>query len=168
MGGTSALIYIVLHPAEITGVPALCPAADLPGYWRWAQEKMHQNPTLMDITHAIARAYGTTPDRSEDLFSHHSALAQRHRLTMQVALAHGTADAIIPIDPTHQLAQILQGQAPVRYIQLAGGNHDAHLPLIPEPAQLDDRVLQMTMTASPCRCHRKFKGTAFIIQCSSR
>jgi pimeloyl-ACP methyl ester carboxylesterase len=132
MGGTSVLIYAALHPEEVDGVVAICPAADLPEYWRWAVRNAAQRPILGQIARAIQEQYGSTPDQSPELFTRHSALAQEARLTMPVALAHGTADATIPFEPTRQLAACLEERGRVHYEEMPGGNHDAPLVNGPE------------------------------------
>jgi pimeloyl-ACP methyl ester carboxylesterase len=128
MGGTSALIYAVQHPEQWSGVMALCPAADLPSYWHWAREREAQIPVLGEIATAIEMSYGSTPERSPQLYARHSAWTQRHRLSMPLSLVHGTADLIIPYEPTRQLADALSGNADVHYEELPDGNHDSPIP----------------------------------------
>lgn len=132
MGGTSALIYASLRPAKIDGVMALCPAADLPGYWKWASERKDQSSTHNDISQAIEASYGATPLQSPALFQQHNATAQQNNLTMPIALSHGTADTVIPFEPTRALAQSLSGRTPVRYVELEGGDHEAPVSHFPE------------------------------------
>jgi len=132
MGGTSALIYAVLHPEHLAGVMALCPAVDLPSYWHWARNRQAQIPVLGEIASAIESNYGATPEQSPDLYANHSAWNRRQQLTMPLALAHGTADSIIPAEPTRQLAQAISGRADVHYDELPGGDHDSPLPVFPK------------------------------------
>lgn len=132
MGGTSALIYATLHPDEIDGVMALCPATDLPAYCHWARERGAQIPVLGEIASAIESNYGAAPDQSPELYARHSVWTHRERLTMPMALAHGTADIIIPSEPTRRLAQHLHKRPDVRYEELPGGNHDAPIPTFPK------------------------------------
>jgi pimeloyl-ACP methyl ester carboxylesterase len=132
MGGTSALIYAVLHPQDIHGVVSLCPAVDLPEYWRWAVRNASNRPVLAQIAEAIHKNYGATPDEAPDLFARHCVLSRYKHLTMPLALAHGTADEIIPIQPMRQLVSHLSGRDDVRYEELLGGDHDAPLAKFPE------------------------------------
>ncbi|MCC6423736.1 MAG: alpha/beta fold hydrolase [Phycisphaerales bacterium] len=132
MGGTSALIYATRHPEQLSGVMALCPAADLPSYWHWARERSAQIPVLGEIASAIESSYGTTPDELPELYALHSAWTQRHRLTIRLALAHGTGDVIIPAEPTRQLAQSMSGRPDVWYEELPGGDHDSPLRFFPK------------------------------------
>lgn len=131
MGGTSALIYAVLYPDQLDGVMALCPAAELPGYWRWAMERAGRIPVLGEIASAIESNYGATPDQSPELYASHSAWSQRQRLTMPLALAHGTGDVIIPFEPTRRLAEALNGRGNLRYDEIPGGDHDGPVRLFP-------------------------------------
>ena len=39
MGGTSNLIYSVLHPADVQAAGALCPAVDLASYYAWCRAR---------------------------------------------------------------------------------------------------------------------------------
>ncbi len=143
MGGTSTLIYAALHPQTIDGVVALCPATDLPGYWRWAATRASQHPILAQIAAAIEEHYGATPEHAPELFARHSALQQYNRLTMPIALAHGSADATIPVEGSRQLAARLGGRAEVRYQEVPDGDHDAPLVTFPDALRW---VLERGMT----------------------
>lgn len=126
MGGTGSLIYASQHPADIAGVVALCPATDLPGYHQWCGPQA--KPTHQQIRTAIADNYG----QDEKAMAKHSSLANAHRLTMPVYVAHGDNDLVIPVEHSRQLAEKLQKKADFRYVEQPGGHHDSPLSLMPE------------------------------------
>jgi pimeloyl-ACP methyl ester carboxylesterase len=126
MGGTSNLIYAALHPEDVAGVVALCPATDLPSYHAWAHERA-ANPILKEISETIATDYAGSPDQRADVYRAHSALTNRARLTMPVFVGHGSADSIIPVEQSRALAEAMTANPNFRYVELEGGEHDAPL-----------------------------------------
>ena len=125
MGGTANLIYAALHPEQVSAVAALCPATDLTTYWHWCRRQ----PTAIvaEIAAAIAQAYGGSPVDCPARYAAHSARAQAAALTMPVLVAHGTADALIPVSESRQLAACLAGSPGLVYRELEGGDHEAPL-----------------------------------------
>ena len=120
MGGTGALIYAILHHEDVAGVAALCPATGVATLHRHCAE----TAGLGDLAAAITVAYGGTPDDAAETYDRHSALRHRDRLTMPVYLAHGSADAIIPV--THSRAMADAGTpGPLKYREIPGGHHDS-------------------------------------------
>lgn len=130
MGGTSNLIYAVIHPGDADAVVALCPAADPAEYWRWCRGQTGP-PVLADIAAAIEQAYGGPPGASP-AYARHSVPARADRLTMPVYVAHGARDAIIPVSQSRQLAGVLAGRSSFHYKELPDGDHDAPLRLAEE------------------------------------
>lgn len=125
MGGTSNLIYAVLHPKDVQGVVARGAATDIARYCRWCREQ--QKPILHEIADAIVTAYGGPPDAVPQTYARHSSVQHAARLTMPVFLAHGQADAVIPLSQARALAELLAGSPRFRYVEIPGGNHDAPL-----------------------------------------
>jgi pimeloyl-ACP methyl ester carboxylesterase len=139
MGGTSSLIYAVLHPADVAGVIALCPATDLASYYEWCRGTApafpgaaRNEPIIRQIADAIQAAYGGAPAAQPERYQRHSALAQAARLTMPLYLVHGTADPLIPVSGARRLAGALADHPALVYRELADGGHDAPLPAMPE------------------------------------
>ncbi|MBA2481894.1 MAG: alpha/beta fold hydrolase, partial [Planctomycetes bacterium] len=131
MGGTSNLIYATLRPQDVDGVVALCPATDLANYHRWASDRATALAVLGDIAAAIASAYGETAESDPQVFARHSALMNSARLTMPLWIAHGDADAIIPVEQSRALMAQFAGRA-VSYREIAGGDHEAPIALMPD------------------------------------
>lgn len=126
MGGSSALVFAVRHPEVLSGVIALCPAADMEQYYHWCWERVAQSPTLANIANAIRLHYGAAAHDLGKELHQRSALQNPGRLTLPVYLRHGDADALIPVDWTRQLAAKLKAMGrPVQYDELPGGGHDA-------------------------------------------
>ncbi|MFA6107786.1 MAG: alpha/beta fold hydrolase [Candidatus Latescibacterota bacterium] len=125
MGGTANLIYAALHPGEVSAVAALCPATDVGAYWRWCQA--HAVGVVAEIAAAIGQAYGGSPDQVPESYAAHGVLARVEVLTMPLLLAHGTADALIPVAQSRALADRLHGRPGFVYRELEGGDHDAPL-----------------------------------------
>lgn len=133
MGGTSNLIYAVLHPEDVAGVVAACPATDLAGYYAWGRER--NQGVIREIADAIESAYGGPPATRVDIYWRHSAVRNCAHLTMPVRIMHGTADELIPVTQARALAKAMQGRANFYYQELAGGHHDS--PLAEMPAALE-------------------------------
>jgi len=125
MGGTSNLIYAVLHPEDVNAVVALGAATDLSSYYCWCLDQSLS--IARQIADAIREAYGGDPLSQKVLFQQHSVLQNTARLTMPVYLAHGGADILIPIEQSRNLAQAMQHQKYFCYHEIPGGNHDSPL-----------------------------------------
>jgi pimeloyl-ACP methyl ester carboxylesterase len=127
MGGTGALIYAVLHPEDLAGVAALCPATDVGAYQEWCSRQTCP-PVLSEIADAINAAYGGAPQERRQAFARHSCIRRAGRLSMPVFLAHGEADALIPVANSRALSAALRN-GNLRYVEMPGGDHDAPLAL---------------------------------------
>lgn len=125
MGGTSNLIYAVLHPRDVNAVAALGAATELASYYSWCFD----NPlgTAQDIAEAIVDAYGGKPSSQKILYRQHSVVEHVARLTMPVYLAHGERDILMPVEQSRNLAQAMQPHKYFCYHEIAGGNHDSPL-----------------------------------------
>ena len=125
MGGTSNLIYSVLHPEDVAAVAALCSATDIARYYRWC---LRQEPKIIaEIAEAIASAYGASLVDCPGMFERHIAVDHVERLTMPVFIAHGTADKIIPVEESRRLAERMTGLGNFVYEEMPDGDHDAPL-----------------------------------------
>ena len=125
MGATSNLIYGVLYPEDVNGIIALCPASDLASYDQWCRQQ--DKPILQEIAAAIEKSYGGTPEEVPEIYRKHSALLNADRLVMPVFIAHGNADAIIPVEHSRVLADKMKHNNNFSYREIPGGGHD--LPL---------------------------------------
>lgn len=139
MGGTANLIYAGLHPEEVSAVAALCPATDLAAYWRWCQT--HAAGVVAEIAAAIEQAYGGSPDQVPESYAAHSVLSRAEALTMPLLLAHGTADALIPVEQSRALAARLHDRPGFVYREIEGGDHDAPLHRAGLLAWLDEQLV---------------------------
>ncbi|HOL66191.1 MAG TPA: alpha/beta hydrolase [bacterium] len=128
MGGTGNLIYAVLHPEDVTSLVALCPATDITSYYRWCR-KQSAPAVLAEIATAIETSYGGSPEKQLQTYQKHSVIANASRLTMPVFLGHGECDAIIPVEQSRQLKQLLMGKDNFRFLEITGGDHDSPLAL---------------------------------------
>ncbi len=125
MGGTGNLAYAVLHPDDAQAVGALCPAVDVASYYAWCRER--NTGVIREIADAICESYGGDPVARPDVYAAHSALRRCDRLTMPVVVVHGSADAVIPVEPARELARRMSGRATFRYEEQPGGHHDSPL-----------------------------------------
>jgi pimeloyl-ACP methyl ester carboxylesterase len=130
MGGTSNLIYAVLHPKDVAAVVALCPATDLTSYYQWCRQRP-QAPVLQQIAGAIRSAYGGPPDERPELYRTHSALTQARRLTMPVYIAHGAQDTVIPVGQSRMLANTFNA-AMLHYREIPEGDHETPIQNMPD------------------------------------
>ncbi|MCE9590765.1 MAG: alpha/beta fold hydrolase [Planctomycetes bacterium] len=122
MGGTSNVIFSSLFPELIAGTIAMCPATDLVTYRRWC-EGFPAHGTIQDIRRAIETGYGN----EESKMAAHSAVRHAARLTMPVFIAHGNADAIIPVSESRTLAAAMPVGSNFYYMEMENGDHDAPL-----------------------------------------
>lgn len=125
MGGTSVLIYAILHPQDVAAAAACCPVTDLGEYFGWCRGQ--SAPVLGEIVAAIEHAYGGGPDVTPGVYQRHSVIAHSDRLAMPVFLVHGQADPIIPVDHSHRLTERMRGRTGFRYREMPDGDHDIPL-----------------------------------------
>lgn len=141
MGGTSNLIYGILHPEDVTLMAAQCPATDIASYTDWCYS--HPGGVIDEIYQAIVGAYGGTPSMEPEKYAHHSALAHAERLTMPLLVGHGDADALIPVEQARRLADAMQQHPRFTYVEIAGGDHDAPLFGCDMIGWLEDRLREL-------------------------
>lgn len=125
MGGSSNLIYAVVHPEDVAGVVALCPATDLQSYYTWCRKSAL--PIVQEIADAIERSYGGKPKDQPRIYSKHSIIENATNLKMPVFVCHGTADAFIPISQPRSLVGRMGNSTSFTYVEIPDGNHDAPL-----------------------------------------
>ncbi len=117
MGGTSALIYAMRHSNELDGVLAFCPASDPVEIF-----EQHEQFRAGFIT-----SYGGSP--SENLAEYRLRTSRNFAAALAalpIVIVHGTADAVIPVHHSIQLAKALeQNGARLLYVELPGGHHDS-------------------------------------------
>jgi dipeptidyl aminopeptidase/acylaminoacyl peptidase len=122
MGGTSALIFGVLHPGAIDGVLALCPATAVAEMFPRFPEQ-------------FLASYGGSPQEAPVEYHKRSALYHAPQLArLPVAIIHGTDDQTIPIHHARLLTEELRRQdSPLLYSEIEGGDHNApiNVPLGP-------------------------------------
>ena len=116
MGGTSALIFAARNPDSVDGVLAFCPATDMAAMSSRFPEH-------------FSESYGGTPDQIPEVYRERSVRYHIASLTpYRLAIIHGAADEIMPVENIHQLvAGLRAANSPVRYQEIEGGNHDAPL-----------------------------------------
>ena len=124
MGGSSAMVFASRRAALLDGVAARCPACDIEAYYAFARAS--DNGTLQNIADAIRIHYTAGERNLAEELAGRSALANAGGLTIPVHLVHGSADTVIPVDATRELAKRLKGLGrKVRYHEIAGGHHDS-------------------------------------------
>jgi dipeptidyl aminopeptidase/acylaminoacyl peptidase len=113
MGGTSALIFASRHPDLLDGVLALCPATDPAAmYPRFAEQ--------------FRIGYGGSPTEKAGVYRDRTSRDHADALTkLPVAIVHGSADTVIPVEHSRVLVERLKARgAPIRYVELQGADHD--------------------------------------------
>lgn len=130
MGGSAALAYAALRPQDADAVIALCPASDIGAYARWCARA--ETPIAREIGLAIQAAYAGEPDEIAGVYAARSAVRRASRLTMPVIVCHGDRDAVIPVDGSRDLSRAMKGRPDFRYVELAGGDHEAPLAEAPD------------------------------------
>lgn len=128
MGGTSALIFASLHPDLLNGVLAWCPATD---------------PVTMypKFPEQFRAGYGGSPVEVPKVYQdrtsrdHADALAK-----LPIAIVHGSADQVIPVEHSRVLVQRLKARgAMVQYIEVKDVGHDG--PFVADVGSLLDWLL---------------------------
>ena len=113
MGGTSALIFAVLHPDQVDGVVSLNGTANITEY--------------RGFPDAIAESYGGTREAVPEIYRQRTAELFPERLTMPVAMTTGGRDTIVPPESCQRLAKVLEQQGrPVWLIHQPEGGHDTN------------------------------------------
>lgn len=125
MGGTGNLIYAVQHPQDVAGIVSLGAAVDLTEYHAWCRRS--NDGIRKEIADAIESSFGGKPEELPEVFDRSSALLNRDRLTMPVFLAHGQADATMPVEPPRMLAEKMGERDTFRFREIPEGNHDSPL-----------------------------------------
>ena len=127
MGGTSNLIYAILHPEDVAGVVALGAVCDLADYHRWCCSVGAGLPVLQEIAEAIETNYGGAPTMVPEAYTKHCVLDHTGQLTMPVRLVHGECDEIMPVVQSRALAERMADHEEFSYCEISGGDHDAPL-----------------------------------------
>jgi len=128
MGGTSVLIYAALNPAGLDGVLSLCPATDM-------EEFYHESLAgpLPALAEAFQSSYGGSPQEVPQAYHLRSSRRHPECLTMPLTIIHGDADALVSVNHSRALVQRLNEiGAPVRYVEIPGGDHDSPVPMTAE------------------------------------
>ena len=114
MGGTSALIFAGRNPGEAQGILALCPATD--------PAPMHDR-----FPDHFQASYGGPPDTHPRAYRERTAMLLADQLApFRIFLAHGSADAVIPVEHSRRLASALAARGgPFRYEEIPDGDHDS-------------------------------------------
>jgi dipeptidyl aminopeptidase/acylaminoacyl peptidase len=108
----------------VDGVLAFCPSTDVAALYPRFPEH-------------FSESYGGTPDQIPEAYRERSVRYHVASLTQcRLAIIHGTADEIMPVENVRQLvANLRAANSPVRYQEIEGGDHDApviadYLPLL--------------------------------------
>jgi dipeptidyl aminopeptidase/acylaminoacyl peptidase len=110
MGGTSALIFAMLHPTLIAGVCSLNGTANMLEFGRFQD--------------AIADSYGGTKDARPEAYQRRSAELWPEKFTMPVAVTTGGKDEIVPPPSILRLVEKLrQAKRPVLSLHRENGGH---------------------------------------------
>ncbi|MCE5200416.1 alpha/beta fold hydrolase [bacterium] len=125
MGGTSNLIYSILHPEDVAGIVSFGAASDLSSYHAFCRAS--DSSILHEIADAIEAAYGGLPYANQEIYQKHSTLLNASRIVVPTVVMHGTADAIIPVSQTRALAAAMGNKPDFAYIEVPGGDHDSPL-----------------------------------------
>lgn len=113
MGGTSALMFAVLHPEQVHGVVSLNGTANITEFRGFPE--------------AIAESYGGTREAVPEIYRQRTAEFFPEKLTMPVAMTTGGRDTIVPPESCQRLAKVLEQQSrPVRLIHQPEGGHDTN------------------------------------------
>jgi len=94
MGGTSALIFGVLHPELVDGIVAMNPTANMEEYGEFQE--------------AIAESYGGSKAEVPQEYRKRSSELHYERLTMPVAVTTGCKDTLVPPESTLRLVEKLR------------------------------------------------------------
>lgn len=122
MGGTSNLIYSVLHPEDVDGVVSLGAATDLASHRAWCRAS--DAHILNEIADAIEAAYGM-PGENPDLYKKHSAQQNAASINAPTVIVHGASDELIPVSQTRSLAAAMGNNPNFVYMEIPDGNHDS-------------------------------------------
>ena len=140
-GGTSNLIYAGLRPQNVAGIIARGAVCDLPAYHAFCRlqpgtaeaapydqaELARTQAIRQEIADSLELHYGGTPAEKPALYHAHSPLFHTENLqNIPIFLAHGTADALMPVSQSRRLAGALACHSRFTYIEIPGGNHDSH------------------------------------------
>ena len=122
MGGTGNIIYTTLYPEDVSACVALGFVSDLAAYHAWCRAR--NQGVIKEICDAIEENYGGSPAVQPALYARHSPLFHPERFTPPLFLAHGTDDALMPVDQARQLANALRARKDFVYREVPG-SHDA-------------------------------------------
>jgi dipeptidyl aminopeptidase/acylaminoacyl peptidase len=119
------LIFAARNPDSVDGVLAFCPATDMAAMYNVAAHPRFPK----HFSESLNESYGGTPDQIPEVYRERSVRYHIASLTpYRLAIIHGTADEIMPVENIHQLvADLRAANSPVRYQEIEGGNHDAPL-----------------------------------------
>jgi pimeloyl-ACP methyl ester carboxylesterase len=131
MGGSSNLFYALQHPDDVAALAALGAAPDPARYAAWLAS-FPEGSIQRQIRAAIESAYGGPPELNSPPYQERDAAARAFRLAMPVFFSHGEKDVLMGVEEARRLDAALSRNPAYRYLEIAGGVHDAPL-LRPEP-----------------------------------
>lgn len=116
MGGTSALIFAARHPECVNGVLAFCPATD-------PAEMFARFPDH------FRESYGGSPEEVPEVYRERTTRWAADRLAnLPLAIVHGTADDLIPVEHSRRLVtELRRRNARLRYVEMPRGGHNSPL-----------------------------------------
>ncbi|MFA6816780.1 MAG: alpha/beta hydrolase, partial [Lentisphaeria bacterium] len=109
MGGSSNLVFAILHPELIHAVIARGAIADLAQYDAFCTSHQAENPIFATIHNSIISHYNGTPQSNPALYQRHSAILHYQQLQdLPLFYCHGDHDALMPVSAAREFAALCQ------------------------------------------------------------
>jgi dipeptidyl aminopeptidase/acylaminoacyl peptidase len=82
---------------------------------------------LNKLADVVFESYGGTLEEVPELYAERSVLKHSDKLTMPVVLATGEKDALVPVEETRKIAELMKDRQNFTYIEIPGGDHDSSI-----------------------------------------
>jgi len=121
MGGSGVLTYSVRYPDDVFAALAMCPVSDMALFYE--ESLKNPDPNFFMKSWPVARHYGESELTQKANFERNSVQNNFEKLTMPLAISHGTADTLIPVSQSDKLAHLLKGKKDFIYFRYPEADH---------------------------------------------
>ncbi len=123
-GASSAMAYAVMHSEKLHGVIAMG-MCDI--FARLDFARKSDVAVLNKLADVVFESYGGSLEEIPEVYEERSVLKHSDKLTMPIVLTIGEKDALVPVQETRKIAELMKNRRNFTYIEIPGGDHDSSM-----------------------------------------